>query len=130
MKHRRVESFLMLTVLLAVNFVILLWLQGRPFAAAWANGLAAPAAAPLAAVSIPSTFSYQGTLRDANGNLINNTVNLTLKLYAVVTGGNALYTESFANVNVRSGVFSVVVGDTTPIPAPVFNNYPSTSALA
>ena len=123
MKHRRVESFLMVAVLLAVNFFTLLWLQGRPFAAAWASALGAPAAAPQA-VTIPSTFSYQGTLRDASGNLLNGPVNLTLKLYAVVTGGNALHTESFANVNVRNGVFSVVVGDNTPLAPTVFDNAP------
>ena len=114
----------MLAVLLIVNFFTLLWLQGRPIASAWANGLAAPAAAPLAAATIPRTFSYQGTLRDPSGNLINGTVNLTLKLYAVVTGGSALHTESFGNVTVRAGLFSVVVGDATPIAPTVFDNFP------
>ena len=42
-----------------------------------------------AVTTIPSTFSYQGTLRDANGNLINGTVNLSLRLYGAVTGGTA-----------------------------------------
>src|SRR4029450_5506083 len=55
----------------------------------------------LAATTIPTAFSYQGTLRDANGNLVNGTVNLSLRLYGVVTGGNPLYTEDFANGNVR-----------------------------
>lgn len=123
MKKRRIESFLMLATLFVINILALFWLQGRPIATVWANGLAAPAA-PVAVVSIPRTFSYQGTLRDANGDLINGTVNLTLKLYAAVTGGDALYTESFANVNVRSGLFSVVVGDVTPIPPTVFDNFP------
>lgn len=124
MKHRRIEFFLMLVALLIVNFFALLWLQGRPFAAVWANGLAAPATAPLAVATIPRIFSYQGTLRDANGNLINGTVNLTLKLYKDVTGGNALHMESFANVPVRTGLFSVVVGDATPIASAVFDNAP------
>lgn len=123
MKQRRVEFLLMLAVLLAVNAFMLLWLQAYPIPAAWASALGAPVAA-LQAASIPSTFSYQGTLRDNGGNLINGTVNLTLKLYNVVTGGTALYTEDFTNVNVRAGVFSVVVGDATPIPASVFTNFP------
>src|SRR5689334_9991208 len=55
-------------------------------------------AAAAAATTIPTAFSYQGTLRDAGGNLVNGTVNLSLRLYGVVTGGNPLYTEDFTNV--------------------------------
>ncbi len=124
MKQRRIESLLMLAVLLVVNFFTLLWLQGRPIATVWANGLNSPAAAPLAVVNIPRTFSYQGTLRDVSGNLITAVVTPTLKIYKDVTGGSALHTESFPNTNVRAGVFSVVVGDATPIVATVFDNYP------
>ena len=124
MKQRRIESFLMLAVLLIVNFFILLWLQGGPFATAWATELSAAVSAPHAAVTIPHTFSYQGTLRDANGDLISGTVNLTLKLYAAVTGGSALHSESYTGVNVRDGLFSIVVGDATPIAPTVFDNYP------
>ncbi len=124
MKQRRIEFFLMLAVLLIVNTFALFWLQGRPFATAWATELGAAASAPAAAVTIPRTFSYQGTLRDANGALLDGTVNLTLKLYAAVTGGSPLHTEAFANVNVRNGLFNVVVGDATPIATTVFDNYP------
>lgn len=124
MKHRRIESVITLAVLLIVNFFTMLWLQGRPFATVWANGLNAPATAPLAAANIPLTFSYQGTLRDAKGNLLNGAFNLKLNLYKEVTGGSALHTESFSNVNVRAGIFSVVVGDATAIAPTVFDNYP------
>jgi len=124
MKQRRIESFLMLAVLLIVNFFMLLWLQGSPFATAWATELGAAASAPQAALTIPHTFSYQGTLRDANGDLMNGTVTLTIKLYATVTGGSALHSESFTNVTVRTGLFSVVVGDAAAIAPTVFDNYP------
>ncbi|MBK8800024.1 MAG: hypothetical protein IPM07_28655 [Anaerolineales bacterium] len=129
MVKRRIESFLMLATLLIVSIFMLSWLQGQPFATASAQGQAAPAAmsaaaVPAAVVAIPRTFSYQGTLRDANGNLINGAVNLTLNLYAAITGGSALHTESFPGVNVRNGLFSVVVGDATPIAPTVFDNFP------
>ncbi len=71
---------------------------------------------------IPTAFSYQGTLRLADGSLATGSYNITLKIYTVVTGGTALHTESFSNVVVRNGNFSVVVGDATPIGATVFDN--------
>jgi len=123
MKKRHIESFLIVALLATVNIFALLWLQGRPISTVLANGLAAPAAAPQA-VTIPTTFSYQGTLRDANGDLINGTVNLTLKIHTAVTGGNAVHSESYTNVNVRNGLFNVVVGDAKPIAPTVFDNYP------
>jgi hypothetical protein len=78
----------------------------------------------LAATTIPTAFSYQGTLRDASGNLVNGTVNLSLRLYGVVTGGSPLYSEDFTNVNARSGLFTVIVGDAKVLPASVFNTFP------
>ena len=123
MKVRRLEFFGMFAVVLALNLLVSAWwFAGSPVPAARASQLNQEVQA--AAVAIPRTFSYQGTLRDANGQLINGTVNLTLRLYAVVTGGAALHTESFAGVPVRDGVFSIVVGDTTPIAPTVFDNYP------
>lgn len=104
MKNRGLKSFMLLAALLLINGFTLFWLQGRPISSAWARGLAQPAA-------IPSTFSYQGILRDANGALVNGQVNLTLSLYDNVIEGPPLYTESFQNINVRDGFFSVVVGD-------------------
>lgn len=122
MKQRRIEFFLMVTALLIVNFFMLLWLQGRPFATVWANGLAAPAARPEAAVAIPTAFSYQGTLRLADGSLPTGSYNITLKLYSTVTGGTALHSEAFSNTVVRNGNFSVIVGDATPMAATLFDN--------
>ncbi len=124
MKKRPLESLLVLALLVTVNIFTMLWLQGRPIATVLANGLAAPAAAPQAAVTIPTTFSYQGTLRDANGDLINGNVALKLNIYDAVTGGSALHSEDFANVNVRAGLFNIVVGDAKPIASTVFDNYP------
>ncbi|MEZ4617693.1 MAG: hypothetical protein R2867_19565 [Caldilineaceae bacterium] len=72
--------------------------------------------------NIPNAFSYQGTLRRANGDLANGTFNITLKIYTVVTGGTALHSETFANVVVRNGNFGVVVGDATALPAGLFDN--------
>jgi hypothetical protein len=41
-----------------------------------------------------------------------------------VTGGTALYSEDFANINVRDGIFTVVVGDAQVLPISVFDTFP------
>ena len=64
-----------------------------------------------------------GALRHASGNLV-MAGHLSLRLYGVVTGGSPLYTEDLANVNVRSGLFSLIVGDAEVLPASVFNTFP------
>lgn len=81
----------------------------------------APVSAPDIA-TIPTAFSYQGTLRLADGSLPTGSYNITLKLYSTVTGGTALHSESFSNTVVRNGNFSVIVGDATPIAVAVFDN--------
>lgn len=73
--------------------------------------------------AIPETFNYQGFLREADGSLTTGTKNITSKIYAVPTGGTAIHTEEFANVNVRDGLFNIVIGDATPL-GTTFNTAP------
>ncbi len=121
MNTRRFQLIAMFIVMLVLNILFSTWLlSGKAFGIAWASPLSPNAAA----ATIPTAFSYQGTLRDVNGNLINGTVNLSLRLYGEVTGGTALYTEDFTNVNVRDGLFTVIVGDAKVLPASVFNTFP------
>ncbi|MBK9094442.1 MAG: hypothetical protein IPM84_17085 [Anaerolineae bacterium] len=62
-------------------------------------------------------FSYQGNLLDSNGNPISNpAMPMTFKLYTMVTGGTACWTEdrTGANaVNVQTGHFQVLLGRVT-----------------
>jgi hypothetical protein len=129
MNVRRGDLVILFLAALVVNWVgTMWWLSGGSLRTAWASGAAqvAPQAVDgvQAAAAIPRTFSYQGTLRDKDGKLLNGSFKITLKLYNVVTGGSALYTEVFDPVVVRSGVFSVVVGDKAgnTIPANLFDN--------
>lgn len=62
-------------------------------------------------------FCVTPTVRPADG-----VYNLKLSLYTTPLAGDALHTETFTNVPVRAGVFSVVVGDTTALPANLFSN--------
>jgi hypothetical protein len=124
MNARRLKLSAVFVAMLLCNTLFTAWvLSGNVSGVAGASPLNPNAIGP-AATTIPTAFSYQGTLRDAGGNLINGTVNLSLRLYGVVTGGTPLYTEDFANVNVRSGLFTVIAGDAQPLPASVFNTFP------
>ena len=117
MKYRCLKVSLLFVVLLVIYWLF----QSGSSAPIRASDLThVAAAADIAA--IPTAFSYQGTLRLADGNLATGSYNITLKIYTVVTGGTALYTESFSNVVVRNGNFSVVVGDAQAISPALFDN--------
>lgn len=126
MNIRRGELLLIFLAALAVNWLgTMWWVSDGALSTAAARGpaqVASQEADVVQAAAIPRTFSYQGTLRDANGNPITGNVKLTLRIYDVVSGGSPLYTEVFDPVFARTGVFSIVVGDTNTIPANLFDN--------
>lgn len=115
-KHRFV---LMLVAVLGL--VVAVWIQQDGSRVASASGEARFASAPDVA-SIPRAFTYQGTLRLANGSLATGSFNITLRIYNQVSAGSALHTEVFSNTVVRNGNFSVIVGDAVPISSTLFDN--------
>lgn len=79
-------------------------------------------AAPQA--QIPATFNYQGTLRDAQGNLVSGTRDMTFRIYDDVLAGNVLHEENVLGISVRDGVFNVVLGNVVAIAPTVFASGP------
>lgn len=67
-----------------------------------------------ALAQVPSTMSYQGYLT-SSGSAVTASINMTFKIYDVSTGGTALWTETQNGVSVSSGLYSVILGSTTPI---------------
>lgn len=65
----------------------------------------------LAVPVIPATFNYQGFLRETDGSLTKGTFIITAKIYDTPTGGTWLFGETLDNVNVRDGLFNIVLGD-------------------
>ncbi len=66
----------------------------------------------------PRTISYQGILNDSGGHPVpNGNYNLTFKIYNVSAGGAALWSEA-NTVTTELGVFSVILGHTTPLTLP------------
>lgn len=128
MNIRRIELLIMFVAVLALNWLgTMWWLSGHSFSTAQASEQAQAGvqeADALQAATIPRTFGYQGTLRLADGSLANGNFDITIKLYSVAGGGNALYTETINNVVARDGLFSVVIGGNSEVPASVFDNTP------
>jgi microcystin-dependent protein len=71
----------------------------------------------------PETLNYQGTLRDSAGVLLTGAYTMTFRLYANVSDpvATTLWSEEQTGVVVREGVFDVVLGDITPLPATLFS---------
>lgn len=67
--------------------------------------------------AIPTKISYQGYLTDSGGTPISGTVSIQFAIYDAATGGTSLWSET-QSVTVSHGIFSVYLGDTTPLNLP------------
>ncbi|XOV72884.1 MAG: hypothetical protein ACFHW5_06795 [Verrucomicrobiota bacterium] len=56
------------------------------------------------------TINYQGRLTDAGGEPVNDTVNVSLKIYDSETEGAVVYTEDVGEIEVVSGLYSFNFG--------------------
>jgi hypothetical protein len=102
-------------------------------AAVSASQASAPASRPvlLAAstmdwggATVPLVLNYQGNLTDGEGNPLSGYYTMTFKIYdapASVISATTLYTETHISVTVRTGRFSVLLGNDEPIPETLFN---------
>ncbi|MCB0057293.1 MAG: phage tail protein [Caldilinea sp.] len=89
----------------------------------WAQVASAKlAAAPMSLAASTSSITYQGRLANSAGTPLTGVYDIVFRLYPSVTGGTALWTESWSGANgvqVSDGLFSVVLGSLTPIPQAV-----------
>jgi len=63
-----------------------------------------------AAADVPDLLPVQGLLTDTDGNPIDEPTDITFTLYDDKTGTNALWTDTFADVDVVDGFFTVYMG--------------------
>jgi hypothetical protein len=68
-----------------------------------------------ASAAVPNTLSWQGTIKDSNGDNLDGNFNFTFSIYDVSTGGTALWSETHSSVPVSDGLVSVILGKITPI---------------
>ncbi|NOZ85306.1 MAG: hypothetical protein GXP49_03400 [Deltaproteobacteria bacterium] len=69
----------------------------------------------------PSVMVYQGFLSSAGGQAITDVVSITFRLYDSKVGGNMLWEETHDNVNVESGLFTLVIGTKVPLDPALFS---------
>lgn len=75
--------------------------------------------ANLSLVSAQASLSIQGILKKSNGVAVEDgTYNITFRLYSAPVGGSAIWTESQSNVEVSSGIYSTILGNTTALNIP------------
>ncbi len=82
-------------------------------------------ALPVLAEDVPNTFTLQGVLRNATGEVINGQYSMIFTLYDAQTGGTVLWKEQHKNVIIENGVYTVVLGTVTPLPMDLFSTHKS-----
>ncbi len=66
---------------------------------------------------------YQGKLVGLDDVAVNDTVSMTFKLYDCASGGSAIWGETHSDVVVTKGLFSVVLGEISPLDLPFDTQY-------
>ncbi len=82
-------------------------------------------AAAEAPTPVPWVIAYQGTLTDADGNPINDNLDMVFRIYNVDTGGTPLWVEEHTGENavpVQEGLFQVYLGSLQPFPEDLWAN--------
>lgn len=59
---------------------------------------------------VPKLINYQGHLADKAGSPLTGTVSITFSIYDSDTGGNNLWTETQTLVDIKNGLFNVLLG--------------------
>ncbi|MBK9981980.1 MAG: hypothetical protein IPP15_06060 [Saprospiraceae bacterium] len=66
-----------------------------------------------------ASLSIQGILKKSNGVAVEDgTYNITFKLYTLQAGGTPIWTETQSGVEVTSGIYSTILGNTTALNVP------------
>jgi hypothetical protein len=69
---------------------------------------------------VPNMMNYQGYLTDTLGVPVNDSLDMTFRIFDAVSGGNELWTETQPDIPVEYGFFSILLGRVNAIPDTVF----------
>ncbi len=76
----------------------------------------------LCVASVPLTISYQGKLMESSGiPVADGTSQMTFAIYDAESEGAKIWTETNTAVQVKGGLFSVLLGSVTPFPSTLFD---------
>lgn len=73
--------------------------------------------APVVSADVPEMMQFQGLLLDSGGQPVNGPTDFVFTLYAQENALSPFWSETHSNVDVIDGVYSVELGETTPIAA-------------
>jgi len=77
----------------------------------------------IALADVPPMINYQGKLLQPSGAPVaDGTYSLGFAIHNIATGGTALWSETNPSVQVKGGLFAVMLGSVVNIPSSVFNN--------
>lgn len=92
----------------------------------WAQGVGAISLpAPVQQTVSTNLIPYQGRLTSADDQLLTQPTNMVFRIYNVASGGTPLWEEQWTganNVQVNDGLFNVMLGSLTSLPAGLTNN--------
>lgn len=109
----------------AIEVVVLLSLA--IYVTVQAGELRSPQAAPtISASTVPELLNYQGYLTDSSGTPLDGSYQVTFSIYDAPSGGNQLWTETQAAVQVSNGRIAALLGGINPISPMLFVNYKDT----
>ena len=75
-------------------------------------------------VHAQATLSIQGVIKNSDGTAVDNgKYSLTFKLYEAESGGTPVWSETQDNIPVTGGIYSVLLGTTTPMTAAFDKTY-------
>ena len=85
--------------------------------------LVALAVAVPSSAAVPRTISYQGVLRQMDGNVVpDGPYDITFRLYDVPSGGSPLWTEA-QTLGVADGIFNAILGSVVTLGLPFDGSY-------
>jgi hypothetical protein len=74
---------------------------------------------------VPSEINYQGWLGSATDTTaITDVLSMIFRLYTTSTGGTPIWNETHIAIPVAKGIFNVILGSETPLPANIFTGDP------
>lgn len=65
--------------------------------------------------SVPRTMTYQGVLRDSEGQPVNDILDITFRLFNVEIGGTHIWLEMVSDVSIIDGNFTAILGEIFPL---------------
>jgi hypothetical protein len=75
----------------------------------------------VSSADVPDSVNYQGKLTTASGGCLNDTVQMTFAIYADAFGTVLDWSETQTQVEVKEGIFNVLLGSVSPLPASIFD---------